>query len=54
LCTGSYADYCLVKEEWLAHAPQSLKLDTAAGAVPLASLTAFQVRPLMGLETTSA
>ena len=40
---GTYADYVVCKEEWLAFAPASLKLDTAAGAVPLVALTAFQV-----------
>ena len=41
---GCYADWVIVKEEFLAYAPASLKLDTACGAVPLASLTAFTVR----------
>jgi NADPH:quinone reductase-like Zn-dependent oxidoreductase len=41
---GCWADWVIVKEEFLAYAPASLKLDTACGAVPLASLTAFTVR----------
>lgn len=40
---GAYADYVICREEWLALAPPNLKLDTAAGAVPLVALTAFQV-----------
>ena len=44
--SGCYADWVIVKEDFLAYAyvPASLKLDTACGAVPLASLTAFTVR----------
>ena len=40
---GTYAEYALVKEEWLAHAPSSdaLSLKHAAG-VPLVALTAMQ------------
>lgn len=32
-----------VPEEWLAHAPTNLSLEEEAGAIPLISLTAFQV-----------
>jgi NADPH:quinone reductase-like Zn-dependent oxidoreductase len=38
---GTYAEFALVKEEWLARAPASLSLADAA-AVPLVALTALQ------------
>ena len=42
LLAGTYADWVIVKDEDLAQAPPSLKLDTVVGAVPLVALTAFQ------------
>ena len=40
---GSYSEYALVKEDWAVPAPKNLSLETQAGAVPLVSLTAYQV-----------
>ena len=38
---GTYASYCVLKDEWLAAAPKSIPLAHAA-AVPLVALTAMQ------------
>lgn len=38
---GTYAEYAVVKEEWLAHAPTSMSLVASAG-IPLVYLTALQ------------
>ncbi len=40
---GCYAEYVSAKESYLAHQPAALSFEEAGG-VPLAALTAYQVR----------
>ena len=49
---GSYSAYALVKEDWAVPAPKNLSLETEAGAVPLVSLTAYQVGSAQTLRVT--
>jgi len=46
---GTYADYAIVPEGFLAHKPRSLSFEEAA-AVPLAALTAHQALDILGLR----
>jgi NADPH:quinone reductase-like Zn-dependent oxidoreductase len=39
---GSYAEFALAQEDWIALAPKTLSLEKEAGAVPLVALTAYQ------------
>ena len=45
ISAGCYAEYVSTKESYLAHQPAALSSEEAAG-VPLAALTAYQVRPV--------
>ena len=40
---GSWAEYTLAEESWLAHVPKKVDMATLAGTVPLVALTAYQV-----------
>jgi NADPH:quinone reductase-like Zn-dependent oxidoreductase len=46
---GTYAEYVVVPEEFLAHKPSSLSFEEA-GAIPLAGLTAHQTLEALGLR----
>ena len=45
IVAGTYAEYVCTRESYLAHQPSALSFEEAGG-VPLAALTAYQVRSL--------
>lgn len=52
LSAGTYAEHVSTKEAYLAHQPSALSFEEAGG-VPLAALTAYQVRAILQTPTTS-